>query len=150
MADPPLGIEQIRALLPHRSPMLMVDRVLEVGEHGVVAEKLVTANEPFLQGHFPDRPVMPGVLIVEALAQTGGIWALHRFPERRGRGIALVGVDKARFRRPVVPGDVLTLTVKVLKTRGDLYIYEGSASVAGERAAEAEIRAAFVDWEGGD
>ena len=100
----PLGIEQIRKLLPHRYPMLLVDRVLEISEGDnlvVVAEKLVSANEPFFQGHFPDMPVMPGVLIVEAMAQTSGLGLRYREPDSLGRGVALVGIDRARFRRPV-------------------------------------------------
>lgn len=151
MADPPIRFEQIRDLLPHRYPMLLIDRVLEVSDDSVVAEKLVSANEPFLRGHFPDRPIMPGVLIIEAMAQAAGVAMILR--RRResvpDRGVALVGVEKARFRRPVVPGDTLRLDVRMLRARGDLFRLAGSASVSGERAAEAEILAAFVDWEGG-
>lgn len=149
MADPPLSIDQIRELLPHREPMLLVDRVLEITATTTVAEKLVSANEPHFRGHFPERPVMPGVLIVEALAQAAGIGILWNYPEFRGRGLALVGIDKARFRRPVVPGDVLRLSVTKQTRRGDLWRCTGSATVQGERAADAEILAVFIDWEGG-
>jgi len=149
VADPPLSIEQIRELLPHREPMLLVDRVLEITATTTVAEKLVSANEPHFRGHFPERPVMPGVLIVEALAQAGGIGILWNYPEFRGRGLALVGIDKARFRRPVVPGDVLRLTVTKQTRRGDLWRCTGSATVQGERAADAEFMAAFLDSGGG-
>ena len=149
MADPPLSIEQIRELLPHREPMLLVDRVLEITADSTVAEKLVSANEPHFRGHFPERPVMPGVLIVEALAQAAGIFILWNYPEFRGRGLALVGIDKARFRRPVVPGDVLRLTVTEPRNRGLMWRSRCSATVGGERAAEVELMAAFLDWEGG-
>lgn len=150
MADPPLDIRAIRELIPHRYPMLMIDRVVEVTEDGVVAEKVVSANEPFFQGHFPDRPVMPGVLIVEAMAQAAAVGVMIR---RRQdglpiRGVALAGIEKARFRRAVGPGDVLQITVRRVRARGDLYRIAGSASVDGERTAEAELLAALVDWEG--
>jgi 3-hydroxymyristoyl/3-hydroxydecanoyl-(acyl carrier protein) dehydratase len=141
MADPPLTFEEILELLPHRYPMLLIDRVLEASDDSVVAEKLVSANDPFLRGHFPDRPIMPGVLIIEALAQAAGVGIMIR--RRReampDRGVALVGVEKARLR----------LAVRTLRTRGDLFRVAGSASVSGERAAEAEILAGFVDWERG-
>lgn len=143
-----LDIHEIRQLLPHRYPMLLVDRVLDIGETSIVSEKLVTANEPFFPGHFPERPVFPGVLILEAFAQTAGLWALVRVPKHRGRGMALVGVDRARFRRPVGPGDALRLELQILRNRGDLYVFEGNASVSGERVAEAQLMASFLDWEG--
>ncbi len=146
----PLGIEEIRKLLPHRYPMLLVDRVLEISEGDdlvVVAEKLVSANEPFFQGHFPDSPVMPGVLIVEAMAQTSGLGMRYREPESLGRGMALVGIDRARFRRPVVPGDLLTLRSRLTRRRGDLFIFEAVAQVLGDTVAEARIMARLMDWE---
>jgi 3-hydroxyacyl-[acyl-carrier-protein] dehydratase len=149
MADPPLTIDQIRELLPHREPMLLVDRVLEITADTIVAEKLVSANEPHFRGHFPERPVMPGVLIVEALAQAAGIYILWNHPEFRGRGMALAGIDKARFRRPVIPGDILRLRMTNPTRRGDLWRCSGSATVQGERAADAEFMAVFIDWEGG-
>jgi len=148
MADTALDIHAIRALLPHRYPMLLVDRVLEIGADAIVAEKLVSVNEPFFPGHFPSRPVYPGVLVLESLAQVAGIWAFSREPEHRGRGVALVGVDHARFRRPVGPGDTLRLEVRIVKRRRDLFIFDGSASVTGEEVAEARLLAAFLDWEG--
>lgn len=144
----PLAIEQIRELLPHRYPMLLVDRVLELTDTDVVAEKLVSANEPFFAGHFPSRPIMPGVLILEALAQTAGICVLWNEPENRGRGTALLSVKAARFRRPVVPGDILRLGARLLRRKGALYRFEGTASVRGEIAVETEFLAGFVDWEG--
>ncbi len=143
-----LDVHEIRALLPHRYPMLLVDRVLDVTDAGIVAEKLVTANEPFFPGHFPERPVYPGVLILESFAQAAGIWALLRVPEQRGRGVALVGVDKARFRRPVGPGDALRLEITILRQRRDLFVFQGNASVSGERVADAQLMASFLDWGG--
>jgi 3-hydroxyacyl-[acyl-carrier-protein] dehydratase len=143
-----LDIQGIRALLPHRYPMLLVDRVLEIHDDSIVAEKLVSVNEPFFPGHFPDRPVYPGVLVLESFAQVAGLWALQKDPSQRGRGVALVGVDHARFRRPVGPGDTLRIEVRIVKQRRDLYVFEGSASVTGEKVAEAQLLAAFLEWEG--
>ena len=146
----PLGIEEIRRLLPHRYPMLLVDRVLEISGGDnlvVVAEKLVSANEPFFQGHFPDMPVMPGVLIVEAMAQTSGLGLRYGAPESLSRGVALVGIDRARFRRPVVPGDLLTLRSRLSRRRGDLYVFEAVAQVLGDTVAEAQLMARLLDWE---
>src|SRR5262245_32311981 len=147
MSKPVLTIDQVRELLPHRYPMLLVDRVIELGPDSIVAEKLVSANEPFFQGHFPQRPIMPGVLMIEALAQAGGIIVRHNDPDARKRGVALAGVDACRFRRPVVPGDVLVLHAKLVHRRGSLLKVEGVARVDGEVAAEAQILAAIVDWE---
>ena len=144
----PLNIEQIRELLPHRYPMLLVDRVLEIGERDIVAEKLVSANDPFLEGHFPGRPIMPGVLILESLAQAACILVVSSTREARGIGVALLGVQHARFRRPVVPGDIMRLSVHLLRKRGPLYRFEGTANVNGELAAETTFTAAVVDWEG--
>jgi 3-hydroxyacyl-[acyl-carrier-protein] dehydratase len=151
MADPPLRIEDIHRLLPHRYPMVMIDRVLEVTADTVVAEKVVSANEPYLQGHFPGRPIMPGVLLIEAIAQAAGVAVrLTRQPKDPSKkGVALVGVEKARFRRPVVPGDTVRIEVRLLQARADLFRAAGSASVNGVRVMEAEILAAFVDWGGG-
>ncbi len=143
----PLTSEQIRELLPYRYPMLMVDRVLELTDTETVAEKLVSANEPFFAGHFPDRPIMPGVLVLEAIAQTGLFGVLWREPDKRGRGVALAGVKSARFRRPVVPGDILRLSARVLHKRALIYRFEGTATVHGEIAAEAEFLAIFLDWQ---
>jgi 3-hydroxyacyl-[acyl-carrier-protein] dehydratase len=141
-----LTIDQIRELLPHRHPILMVDRVLEVGEKEIIATKLVGANEPYLQGHFPDHPIMPGVLVLEALAQAGGIWCLLQHPEMAHMTPALTGVDKARFRRPIRPGDVVQLEVRVVQMRKPAIRLEGRATVDGELAAEATLMAAFIDW----
>jgi 3-hydroxyacyl-[acyl-carrier-protein] dehydratase len=148
MADPPISIQRIRELLPHRYPILMVDRVLEIGDDIIIAEKLVSSNEPFFPGHFPGNPIMPGVLIVEAIAQAAGIWDALRQPDRTKRGMALVGMDRVRFRRPVVPGDVLRLTARFIRRRREITQFEGTATVDGERAVNAMIMAAFVNWGG--
>ncbi|MFQ5697684.1 MAG: 3-hydroxyacyl-ACP dehydratase FabZ [Myxococcota bacterium] len=146
--DPPFGPEEILKLLPHRPPMVLVDRVLEISTDRIVAEKRISEKEPWIEGHFPGRPVMPGVLILEAIAQTAGLWVLHTYPEHRGRAIALAGIDRARFRRPVVPGDLLCLTAFEGRERGPMWRFEGSATVSGERVADVRILAAFVDEEG--
>lgn len=146
MTKTALDIDQIRDLLPHRYPMLLVDRVLEISGPEVVAQKLVSANEPFFEGHFPEKPIMPGVLIVEALAQTAGLGVRYSDEQARRRGIVLAGVNKCRFRRPVLPGHVLTLHTRLIRQRGSLLVVDGVARVDDEIAATAEIMAAFVDW----
>ena len=143
----PIGIQRIRELLPHRYPMLMIDRVVELSEQHVLAEKLISANEPFFTGHFPDQPVFPGVLILEAMAQAGGIWAVNAMPENLGMKTVLVGVDEARFRRQVVPGDVLRLLVRPVRARPKMVRFAASASVGGDAVAEAVLLAAFVSWQ---
>ncbi len=143
-AAPPtaLDIHQILAKLPHRYPFLLVDRVLEV-EPGkaVKALKNVTINEPFFVGHFPVRPVMPGVLILEALAQAAAVLAFVTLGTTAGhdRVVYLVGIDGARFKRPVEPGDQLVLEAWVERARGGIYKFRTQASVDGQVAAEAEI-----------
>jgi 3-hydroxyacyl-[acyl-carrier-protein] dehydratase len=129
--------------------MLMIDRVVELGENYVRAEKLITGNEPVLQGHFPGRPIFPGVLIIEAMAQTAGIWAAVASPPLRDKLSVLAGIDGARFRRQVMPGDVLVLEARALAARSKLIKIEAKATVGGEIVAEAEIMAAFVPKEGG-
>lgn len=147
MAKIALSNEGIRELLPHRYPMLMIDRVLEMDSQLVIAEKLVSANEPYFAGHFPDRPIMPGVLILEGLAQTAGVGIVYHNPMSRSLGVALVGVNRARFRKPVVPGDTLTLASRIVRRRGRLYVADCVARVDGEAVAEAELLASFVEWE---
>ena len=135
-----MDIQKITSLLPHRYPFLLVDRVLEVdpGER-LLAIKNVTINEPFFQGHFPEKPVMPGVLIIEALAQATGLLAMES-EEVAGKAIYyLVGVDKARFKRPVVPGDQLQLEVSVLKQRRGIWTFSAKGTVDGAICASAEI-----------
>ena len=140
-----LGERAITDLLPHRYPLLLVDRVSELGETEIVAEKFVGHSEPVFRGHFPDRPIFPGVYILEALAQTAGLWALTQRPQFEGMQPMLVGADDVRFRRPVVPGDVLTLHIRLLRERGNMLRFEGVARVEGEVAAEAIMLAAFVE-----
>jgi len=142
----PLDAERIRELLPHRYPMLLVDRVWEIGASSVVAEKQVSMNDPFLAGHFPGQPIMPGVLIIEAIAQAAGLQVLWNEPENRGRGIALLALERSRFRRPVVPGETMRLIADRVRQRGEIYVFEGQAQVKGELAAETRIKAAFVNW----
>ena len=143
-----LDAEEIRALLPHRHPILLVDRVVEMSPDHVVAHKLVSNNEPILQGHFPSRPIFPGVMIVEAIAQAAGVCMLYHSEEQRGLMPALVGIDKARFRRPVLPGDLLELRARLTRARGHTIKFEGEAFVDGERAAATQALAIFLPWEG--
>ena len=142
-----MDIHQVLQYLPQRYPILMIDRVLtcEPGKR-IVALKNVTINEPHFPGHFPTRPVMPGVLILEAMAQAGGIWALNTMPENRGLMTVLAGIDEVRFRRQVVPGDVLRLEVRPIRARPKMVRFSGKATVGGETAAEAVLLAAFVNW----
>ena len=141
----PLGPAAIRELIPHRYPFLLVDRVEEV-EPGVraVGIKNVTQNEPFFQGHFPDYPVMPGVLIVEAMAQVGAVGVML-LEEYAGKLALFAGIDGVRFRRQVIPGDVLRMEVKISRLKGRIGRGKGSATVNGERACEAELMFAFAD-----
>jgi 3-hydroxyacyl-[acyl-carrier-protein] dehydratase len=134
--------------LPHRYPFLLVDRILEMSPRkSIVAVKNVTYNEPFFQGHFPGQPVMPGVLIVEAMAQAGAILLLHDIPHRERKLFLFTGIDGARFRRTVVPGDQLRLRVEVLKLRARSCKMKGIAEVDGSAVAEAELLSAMVDRE---
>jgi beta-hydroxyacyl-ACP dehydratase FabZ len=135
--------------IPHRYPFLLVDRILEMEEgRRIVAIKNVTMNEPYFQGHFPGAPVMPGVLIIEAMAQAGAVLLLHGMAERDSRLILFTGIDKARFRRPVVPGDQLVFTLDVLRLRTRAMKLKCVAEVDGQLAAEAEIMSALVDRPG--
>lgn len=139
-----LDIEAIKQILPHRYPFLLVDRILalEPGKRAV-GLKNITANEPFFQGHFPQRSIMPGVLIIEIMAQVGGVMILS-VEEHQGK-LAYIGtVDNAKFRRPVVPGDTLEVEVELLRLRGNMGKVKCVARVGGEEAAEAEIMFALV------
>ena len=134
-----LGIKEIEAILPHRHPFLLIDRIDEL-EPGMraVGIKAVTFHEEFFAGHFPEEPVMPGVLILEALAQVGAV-AILSVEGNKGKTAFFGGVDNVRFRRKVVPGDVLTLTCEIIRTRGNVGVGTALASVNGERAVTAEM-----------
>ncbi|NVL89750.1 MAG: 3-hydroxyacyl-ACP dehydratase FabZ [Desulfobacterales bacterium] len=136
-------IHKIMELLPHRYPFILVDRIIEVvPDERIVGLKNVTINEPFFQGHFPERPVMPGVLIVEAMAQVGGVLAYaSRAQESHKELIYFMGIDKARFRKFVVPGDQIILEMISMKKRSNLFKMSGKATVDGTLVAEAEIMA---------
>jgi beta-hydroxyacyl-ACP dehydratase FabZ len=134
-------------MLPHRYPFLMVDRVVEIGNGKARTLKNVSNNEPFFVGHFPGNPVMPGVMIIEALAQSAAILALAELKSESQRMFVLTGVEKARFRRPVVPGDQLEMEVSVIRSRGPLWKMRAEARVGGEIAAEAELSAMEVSEE---
>ena len=138
-----LAIQQI---LPHRYPFLLVDRIIELTQGvRIVGVKQVTINEHFFQGHFPGAPVMPGVLIVEAMAQVGAVYALQQIEDRERKLVLFSGIDNARFRRPVVPGDTLTITVTPLRVGGRVQKMHGEAHVEGQHAAEADIMSVVAD-----
>jgi 3-hydroxyacyl-[acyl-carrier-protein] dehydratase len=141
------GLENIdiQRILPHRFPMLLIDRVIEhERKQRIVAIKSVTVNEPFFAGHFPGFPIMPGVLIVEALAQAGGVLLLSEIEDREDKLMVFSGIDQARFRKPVVPGDQLRLEVKVLGWRSNFAKMEGRAYVGDQLVAEAVLSCALV------
>src|SRR3989339_1583806 len=140
-----LGIKEIMEILPHRYPFLLIDRIIELEEgKRAVAIKNVTINEPFFQGHFPNHPIMPGVLIVEAIAQVGGILAF-KSANVANKAVYFMGIDKARFRKPVLPGDKLELVLEVTKNRGSIWAFKGEAYVDGSLVAEAGLMATIVD-----
>src|SRR5436190_13495162 len=140
-----LDINEIRRILPHRYPFLLVDRIVEMEPERIVGIKCVTANEPFFQGHFPDFPVMPGVLIVEAMAQTAGVLVLKSIPDREKKLVLLVAIEGAKFRRPVVPGDQLRIEMSVIKRKASVVKMAGKATVDGVLVAEAEVMCKLAD-----
>jgi 3-hydroxyacyl-[acyl-carrier-protein] dehydratase len=139
-------IQEILGLLPHRYPFLLIDRVVEF-ERGkrLVAIKNVTMNEPFFQGHFPDYPIMPGVLVIEAMAQAGAIIMMNEIPDREKKLAVFTGIEKAKFRRPVVPGDQLRIEVDVLSFKPRLGRMEANAFVEGKRACQAILTCSIVN-----
>lgn len=142
-----IDIIEILARIPHRYPFLLVDRAEEYRPHqSIVGVKCVTVNEPFFQGHFPGYPVMPGVLIVEAMAQTGAVLMSKSLDvDTRGKTILFMSVDNCRFRAPVRPGDLLRMPVEVVRARGDVFKFRGRAFVGEKVAAEAEFAAMVVE-----
>ena len=147
---PQLGtadIMRVLQLLPHRYPMLLVDRIYDMnGDESCVGLKNVTINEPFFNGHFPQFPVMPGVLIIEGLAQTAGALCVSRLKEDyKAELVYFMGIDRAKFRRPVVPGDQIHYHVRKVRNRGRVWKFFGEAKVDGEVAAEAEVSAMLAD-----
>ena len=142
---PTLDINEIRAILPHRFPFLLVDRIIEMEPERIVGIKNVTANEPHFMGHFPEFPVMPGVLIVEAMAQCAGVLVLHSIEDRANKLVLLVAIENARFRKPVVPGDTLRMEMKILKRKATVAKMAGVATVDGVVVAEAEVMCKLAD-----
>src|SRR5215470_5204761 len=142
-----LDINEIRAILPHRYPFLLVDRIVEMEAERVVGIKNITVNEPQFTGHFPDFPVMPGVLIVEAMAQTAGVLVLQSMEDRANKLVLLVAIENARFRRPVVPGDSLRMEMKVIKRKASVAKMAGVATVDGLVVAEVEVMCKLADKE---
>jgi len=142
---PVMDIQAIRQILPHRYPMLLVDRIEELDSDRIVGIKNVTINEPFFNGHFPDYPVMPGVLIVEAMAQVAGVLVLSQIEDRNNKVVLLAGVDGAKFRKPVRPGDQLRIEMKLSKRKTSMAKMSGTASVDGVVVAEAEMLCVLAD-----
>jgi beta-hydroxyacyl-ACP dehydratase FabZ len=138
-----LDITMIQKILPHRYPFLLVDRIIECTDQRVVGIKNVTINEPFFQGHFPGKPIMPGVLIIEAMAQVGGVGALN-IKDNLGKLAYFMSIKEAKFRKPVVPGDQLVMEIEILKRKLSMMQARGVAKVDGEIVTEAEFMFAFV------
>jgi beta-hydroxyacyl-ACP dehydratase FabZ len=141
-----MDIEQIMNILPHRYPFLLVDRIVELEPlQRIVGIKNVTSNEPFFQGHFPGHPIMPGVLILEAMAQTGGILLFDQQEDPHDKLVYFTGIDKVKFRKPVVPGDQLRFEMVLLKVKRTFFKMRGHAFVADNLACQAELSAAIIE-----
>ncbi len=142
-----IDIEKIMQMIPHRYPMLLIDRMLEInGNQSAVGLKNVTINEPFFQGHFPDKPVMPGVLIIEAMAQTAAILVVENMQEQTNDKIVyFMAIDKAKFRRPIIPGDSVHIYVEKQHERGKVWRFACRAEVDGKLCAEAIVTAMIAD-----
>jgi len=145
-----LDVEQIKKLLPHRAPMLLVEKLNDIvpGE-SATGIKAISINEPFFMGHFPERAVMPGVLIVEAMAQTAGALVVHSLAGKASSSVYFLTIEQARFRKPVVPGDLLRMPVKKLRQRGPVWKFSGQAFVGEDLCAEAEFSAMIHDGASG-
>lgn len=144
-----LDVEQIKKLLPHRAPMLLVEKLADIVPlESATGYKAVSINEPFFMGHFPERALMPGVLIVEAMAQTAGALVVHSLTGKTTSSVYFLTIDNARFRKPVVPGDLLRMPVKKLRQRGPVWKFEGKAFVGDDLCAEAEFSAMIHDGTG--
>jgi len=141
-----MTVNEIMKLLPHRYPFLLVDKIVDLkpGE-SALGVKNVTINEPFFQGHFPGQPIMPGVLVIEAMAQVAGVMAFRSGVE--GKSVYFMSIDNAKFRRPIVPGDQVMMEIKVLKQRGNVWRFSGTATVDGKLVAETEFTAMVTDRE---
>ena len=141
-----MNVNEIMKLLPHRYPFLLVDKIVDLkpGE-SAIGLKNVTINEPFFQGHFPGQPIMPGVLVVEAMAQVAGVMAFRSGME--GKSVYFMSIDNVKFRRPIVPGDQVMMEIKVLKQRGNVWRFSGNATVDGKLVSEAEFTAMVTDKE---
>lgn len=140
-----MDIQAIRDILPHRYPMLLVDRIEELDPDRIVGIKNVTVNEPFFVGHFPDFPVMPGVMIIESMAQVAGVLVLSTIPDRHTKLVLLASVDEAKFRKPVRPGDQLRIEMKLIKRKATIAKMSGTASVNGDVVAEAVMMCKLAD-----
>lgn len=146
---PCLDIQEIRDILPHRYPMLLVDKIVELEEERIVGIKNVTTNEPFFMGHFPDYPVMPGVLVVEAMAQVAGVLVLKSLPDRQNKLVLLATIEEAKFRGKVRPGDQLRIEMKVSKRKAMIAKMHGQATVDGTVVAEAILMCVLQNRDAG-
>ncbi len=142
-----LDIDEIITMIPHRYPLLLIDRIVEfTADEGLVALKNVTFNEPHFTGHFPQKPIMPGVLIVEAIAQASAIFTVKTLgADAKGKLVYFMSIENAKFRKPVVPGDSLYLHIKKIQNRGPVWKFEGEARVDGKKVAEATVCAMIMD-----
>lgn len=140
-----LDINELKKILPHRYPFLMVDRVLELNEGKIIAIKNVTANEPIFQGHFPGHPIFPGVLILEAMGQAGGIMTMKSFDKPEEKVAYFMSIDKAKFRAPVTPGDTMRFEIEMTKQKGRIGVCNGKTYVGEKLVCEAELKFMIVD-----
>jgi beta-hydroxyacyl-ACP dehydratase FabZ len=136
-----MNIREIIAFLPHKYPLLLLDKVLELNKNYIVAQKNVTIDEPFFQGHFPDNPIMPGVFQIEIMAQASGILGMEVFDDKKEREYLLMNIENAKFRRPVTPGDVLKIKVELLNKKGNIFKFKGVTTVDNVQVASAKFLA---------